>query len=148
MNVSRDAVYNALMATLVTGCGGTFVTISRRFRSWTDTSADQMPAMYIVAGSQRADEPTTFGNTRWTLRAKLFIYVAHSPDSDSPGSPLMNVLDVVDSALQPPVYQSFQNLGINILRAWIDGETMIDEGQLPQDNKSIAVVPVTIQTGQ
>ncbi len=148
MNVSRELVYNALLALFWSGTPGTFNYGSRKFQHWSEVSDNLQPAVFVRAMDQNASQSYDWGLTKWTLHAQIYIYCKHSPSQGTiPGTPLMNLLDYVDAQLQPKLQGSLQNLGLPINNCFIDGNIVIDEGSLPQDTQCIAMVPVTIVTG-
>lgn len=139
MTAAREDIYAALLTLLQ--AAAPFQTISRRVRLWSDLSAAQQPALFLVAkGEDHA--PQTGLPPRRTLQADLVVY-ALAPDDDTAGSQVLNpLLDALQTALRPPPYSADQTLGGLVQHAWIEGHIQTDEGALgPQ---AVAVIPVHI----
>lgn len=151
MNVPRESQFNALAAQVQTAqLNGlpTFVTCSRKFRQWDAMAPSELPACFITHGFEFASQ-NVVGDTKWRTRALLYVYVPHSPDDEIPGALLNNVLDSLDQCIAPaPWADGRQTLGGVVTRCYIDGEVIIAEGMQAADQMSIAMVPVTLETGQ
>jgi hypothetical protein len=141
----RDAIYNALLALLA--ANAPFATTSRKFRMWSSVPPEEQPALFLRAGPQRSSEDRTFGLPKWTLKCWAFIYVLHDAGSQVPGTTLMQFLDIVDANMAPPQPGGLQTLGNLVTNAFISGDVIVDEGALPMDNQSLAVVPIDIIVG-
>jgi hypothetical protein len=148
MNVSREQIFDALLSQLNTATlDGTtaFVTASRKFQQWDQVDSANRPALFVVKGFEHASQ-NTYGETKWRIKAVAWIVCDHSADSDTPGALLNNLLDAVEAALAPTDGLN-QTLGDLVTNAFIDGEVVVSEGSLPDDTTSIAVLPITIETG-
>ncbi len=141
----RNDILNALLTLL--GTPEDFVTVSRKFRMWSSVPPEEQPALFLRAGPQKADEDRTFGLPKWKLKCWAFIYCLHNADDQNPGTTLMQLLDEVDDNMAPPQPGGLQTLGGLVTNAWIDGDIVVDEGMLPMDLQSIAVVPISILVG-
>lgn len=155
MNVPREDILNALEALLQGArfwAGPSagqlaFVTFSRKYRSWDAVSEAEMPAGFLLGGFENADQQRAYGETTWKKKAVLWLYTSHEPTSDAiPGTALNYLLDAVEASLRPRDGEN-QTLGGLINHCYISGEVPMSEGQLPNDTKSVAVVPIVIDTG-
>lgn len=150
MRVPRETIFAALLTkaqTAVLNGNPAFVTSSRKFRSWDEVNPVEMPALFIASGNQNAMQQAQYGDIKWRIRALAWIYCMHSPDSETiPGTDLNYLLDAFEEALKPTV-PGRQTLGGLVTHAYIDGEIMISEGSLPNDTKSVALIPITIDLG-
>lgn len=152
MNVPREQVFEALLSVLgsaVYNGQPAFKTVSRNFKHWTDTPAALQPALFLrqIPGGT-ASQDFAFKMTKWKLRAAAWIYCKYSPNSAvTPGVTLNYLVDAVDQILIGSPAFPTQTLGGLVIEAYIDGTIMIDEGYLPKDDQSIAVLPVTIVAG-
>jgi hypothetical protein len=151
MNSPREAQFNALLALIGTAQVASqpaFVSTSRKFVQWENTQDPDLPMAIITKGFEFATQNNSRGETRWRIKALLWIYCLHAPDSTVPGTQLNDLLDAVETVLKPPAFDgNRQTLGGLIDHAFIDGEVMVSEGSLPDDRYSIAVVPITLETG-
>jgi hypothetical protein len=151
MNAPRETIFNSLLAQIGTATSNgapAFVTLSRKFVDYTQCPPSDQPAGFLVHGFENASQARTLGQTSWRVKAVLFLYCQHSTDVQAiPGTVLNNMLDATDSALKPPAYDDRQTLGGIVSHVYIDGEVIISEGSLPDDTTSIAVIPITIETG-
>lgn len=150
MNSPRDAQFDALLAQVTTATlngAPAFFETSRKYRHWDDVPDAELPAAYLTKGFEFASQNAR-GETKWRLKALLWVYCFHSPDSGTtPGTALNNLLDAVEQALKPPVWDSRQTLNGLVEHCFIDGEVIVSEGSLPNDRRSIAVVPIVMETG-
>ena len=155
MNSPRESIFESLLAQIATAtlpdASGTpqpaFVLTSRKYQQWDQVPAVNQPAAFLVKGFEHASQ-STYGETKWRLKAILWIYCQHSPDPASvPGASLNSLLDSVETALRSPDGSGRLTLGDQVVNAYIDGEILVSEGSLPADTQSIAVVPILIDTG-
>lgn len=151
MNSPRNAQLDALLARVSTAqLNGqpAFVTTSRRFRHWDEVSDAETPCCFITKGFEFGNQDRSRGETKWRSKALFWIYCLHSPDADSiPGALLNDLLDAVDAVMMPAPYEDRVTLGNLVDHAYIDGESIVSEGSLPSDRMSLALVPITIETG-
>jgi hypothetical protein len=131
MSASREAIYAALFA-LVSG-SAEFKTKGRRLKLWTDVNAK--PAVFVA---QRGATPQ-----KVTLKADIFIYTNVGKDPNViPAAQLNDLVDAIDAALAGSAVTGRQTLGGLVAHCWIEGEVMIDPGDL--DGDGVAVIPVRI----
>jgi len=151
MNVPRETILEALLGVIATATIDSqpaFVTISRKFQMWDAVPGIQQPACYLRQTPGRVDQNEDFGLNRWTLRCGIWIYAKYSPTSDTiPAVLLNNLIDAVERAILPSPAFPMQTLGGLVVNCWLDGDVIIDEGNLPNDDQAIAVLPVSIRTG-
>jgi hypothetical protein len=151
MNNPRETIFQALLAQIGTATlngAPAFNTLSRTFVDWTQCPPANQPAGFLVHGFEHASQARAAGETSWRVKAVLFLYCQHSADSQAiPGALLNNLLDAVETALKPPAFGDRQTLNGLVSHVFIEGECPISEGTLPDDTISVAVIPITIETG-
>jgi hypothetical protein len=141
MTASRESIYSALFA-LVSN-SAPFKTKSRRLKLWTDVNAAQKPAIFIAQRGQTYVQGSTATPQKVTLKADIFIYTDAGRDAIAvPSAALNDLVDAVDAALAGDVMTGQQTLGGLVAHCWIEGEVMIDPGDL--DGDGMAVIPVRI----
>lgn len=140
---NTEAIFQALFQLVsgVTANGSGFVTAGRKLRHWTDVPAPNQPAVYQCQGPEyyktRQGLPPIV-----TLTCKLWLYAKYPPDG-SPSSPVLNPLkDAIFAALAPSPVTGVQSLGGLVYHAWIEGETLTDEGVL--GDQAVILIPVKI----
>jgi len=140
MNHPRETIYAALFA-LVSAAAG-FKTTSRRYKPWSEYSADQQPVLSQV---QRWETPVqkTGVPASWKLDVDLVVYVNSTGNSDTIASSLLNpILDAVTSLFDPVGGVNPQTLGGLVHVARISGKIETDEGVL--GDQAFAIIPVEI----
>ena len=139
--MSREAVMSALF-NLVSGATGV-VTASRRVKLWSDVPADLRPALYMREPRESYQHDGIAPPVR-TLLVDLLVYIAAGDDPNTaPASTLNNILDAIDTALQPDaLIDNRQTLGGLVYNCRIDGEIMKDAGDI--DGDGIAIIPIKI----
>jgi hypothetical protein len=140
--IAREPVYAALFDR-VAGAAG-FVTIDRRLRHWSDVSAAEQPALFMLQTKETAATRALGAPTVWTLNVELYLYAHSSDPYQSPASILNPLLDAVTAALAPDPTTGLQALGLPAMvrHASIAGKIDTDEGVL--GDQAIAIVPVEI----
>lgn len=121
------------------------ISTARRLRLWTKVGPEERPALFQFEGGR--------GTYRWTgdpaqnrvLKTQLFIYI----DATDPGvvgsSQVNQILDALDSALQPKgsdLGLGRQTLGGTAYRCRIEGDPFSDPGDI--DGQGLMVIPVLI----
>ena len=141
MTASREAIYAALFA-LVAGSAG-FKTTGRRLKLWSDVNASDKPALFLAQRGQTYVQGSEATPQKVTLKADLFVYTNVGKDPKAvPARQLNDLVDAVDAALAGDVVTGRQTLGGLVAHCWIEGEVMIDPGDL--DGDGLAVIPVRI----
>jgi hypothetical protein len=153
--VSSEACFAALFALgcSIAGTSGKpsatpFVTTSRIFRQWSQTTSAQWPALYQFQVPETASGYDR-GVGRLSLRAWWFIYLAPSSGPQDVVSTRMNAYqDALLAALKPtPQMGPRQTLGIKgVVNVYPEGQILIDEGLL--DPPALIRIPITILIGQ
>ena len=88
--MNREAIYSALWQKIGEVDG--FVTKSRRLQHWNDVDRYAQPALFMAQGGQTA-LTTTGENSKWVLRADIYIYVQTAGEAPAPLlNPLRRVL--------------------------------------------------------
>ena len=141
MTASREAVYAALF-NLVAG-SASFKTKSRRLKLWSDVNAADKPALFLAQRGQTYVQGSTAAPQKVTLKADILIYTNAGKDPNViPATTLNGLVDAVDAALSGSVITGNQTLGGLVAHCWIEGEVMIDPGDI--DGDGLAVIPVRI----
>jgi hypothetical protein len=136
--IQREPIYAALFA-LMSGTAG-FLTTSRILKHWDDVSPGSQPALFMAQGQQIAN--TERGKpTRWTLEAKVYVYV-RTDGNVVPSTVLNPILDAIEAALQGNAAENTQTLGGLVDYCRIDGAIETDEGTLGQ--QAVAIIPISI----
>ena len=151
MNVPRETILEALLTVINTATISNqpaFLTLSRKFQMWDAVPAAMQPAGFLRQVPGKVEQNENFGLNRWTLKCGLWIYAKYSPASDAiPAVVLNNLIDAVEKALLPSPSFPMQTLGGLVVNCWLDGDVIVDEGNFPNDDQAIAVLPITIRTG-
>jgi hypothetical protein len=138
--MNREAIHAALFALVSSRAG--FITTSRRLRHWSDVAPIEQPALFQAQGSEQAQRTTGFA-PKWTLEAKLYLYV-NTSDALSPAQALNPLLDAVVAALAPLPQQERQTLGGLVHDCRIEGAIETDEGML--GDQAVCIIPIRIIT--
>lgn len=141
MTASREAIYSALFD-LVSGSAA-FKTKGRRLKLWTDVNAAAKPALFVAQRGQTYVQGSEATPQKVTLKADIFVYTNVGKDANVvPATQLNDLVDAVDAALAGSVVTGRQTLGGLVAHCWIEGEVMIDPGDI--DGDGVAVIPVRI----
>lgn len=142
---SREQAYAALFAKvagLTSGGSPLFQTATRRLQHFSDVAPENRPALYMEQTGEGA-QPQRGLPTLWTLNVTFWIYLSTAEAATGPQ--LNPLLDAITACFAPTLADGSdgtQTLGGLVTRAWIEGETVIFEGDLGAD--AIAQVPVKI----
>lgn len=151
MNVPRESILEALLTVISTATISSqpaFKTISRKFQMWDQVPVGLQPACFLRQLPGRVDQREDFGLNRWELRCGIWIYAKYSPATGTiPAVLLNNLIDAVEKAILPSPAFPMQTLGGLVVNCWLNGDVIIDEGNLPNDDQAIAMLPCTILTG-
>lgn len=139
------ALYNVMQGLLTTAIPtpGPFVTVSRKLRLWGDVDPTMQPALYLVEHKELPENTRRGLDDKNALLIRIFIYARADGDSVIGGTIINNLLDAVETILEP----SDPSINVNTLgglvnRLWIDGETIKDPGDI--DGQALAVLPIKI----
>lgn len=145
---SLEAIYAALFAQAKTvNAGATpFTTMSRRWISWDQMTAEQCPAFFQrqpkipVSGGDR-------GLSRFSIRVEWYVYLPSDPADlqTVTATPVNNYVTALINALLPQLQGQKQTLGGLVENAYIDGDILIDEGLI--SSPAVILIPITILTG-
>ncbi len=139
--MSREAAYTALFALLQTLQGAPFQLIDRKLQLLEAINSPQMPALFMTVNKQTvATRPGV--PPRRTLRANVFIMVESADANIASGIVLNNLIDQVEAALAPTLFQPQQTLGGIVAHAWIEGT--IDIYEAIKTQRAAALIPVTM----
>jgi hypothetical protein len=151
VNVPRETQADALFQWLTqTQMGGqpAFITTSREFQPWDQVIEALQPALFLVDGNELAGQQGSYGETKWKNRFVAFIYCTHAVGASPAAALINNLLDAVDTRMLPPWQDGGrQTLGGIVPHCYIDGEVLKTVGNTADDRQSIAVIPITIDTG-
>ena len=137
MILTQPATATAAGVSMTTG----FLTISRRFKPWTEVTAQ--PALFL----RDADEDMTYQNIilqHQTMKAEVWIYSRAGDNPDiAPATALNNLLDAVQAAFTPDDAMQYRfTLGGLVEWCRIEGKIQKSPGDL--DGQAIAVADVVI----
>ena len=140
--MNRETIYSTLFS-IIQGIAVSVgvKTISRRLIHWSDVSASEQPAMYLI---QRYEDPiqTRSLPTKWKLNVDIYVYVNTGSDPKaSPAIMLNPILDALE-ALFPTDADHLQTLGGLCSHCWISGRIETSEGALGA--QEVAIVPIEI----
>ena len=138
---TREAIWQAAFNKLATASGA--VTKSRKLVPFDQVPAEQQPAIFLAqtreSHKQRPGAPAVL-----TLTADLFLYTNSGGNPDVVASTQINdMLDALDAALAfDDVARGRCTLGGIVQHAWIEGDTLVAEGQ--GGAQAVAIVPIAI----
>jgi hypothetical protein len=139
--MSRNAVYDALLALGASINGASFgqiVESGRRLKMWDKA---QKPALFQVEPDD--NYKSHLGTlTKRSLKVTWVIY--HNAGKDQSGTPASVTADILDAidAILPSASGRYQTLGGLVYAAYIDGQIKKFEGDL--DGQTIITVPITV----
>jgi hypothetical protein len=120
---------------------------SRRLKLWSDVPAAQRPAAFLQEpGETRIAQSLTL--TKRAFKFRLFVYTNAKPvNAETPGASEINaILDAIDKAFEPSGADKLTGRmtlgGIAVQHCQINGEILIDAGDL--DGDGLAVVPIQV----
>jgi hypothetical protein len=145
MNIQREQIYSALLATLQSALlfpAGPFKTVGRRWQDPGQISPADRPALYQVQKDELAR--TSSVNSipiTWRIAVDLVLYTAgDSGPNVVPSTELNSLLDAVETAIKTAAPGLAQSLGGKVLPCRIEGKIEIVENV--QGTMALAVVPV------
>lgn len=142
---SRESIWAACFARLAAAAGA--VTQGRKLVPFDQVPPEKQPAVFLA--ETREHHRNVSGRPAiLTLQADLFLYTNSGGNPDNLASTQINqMLDAIDATL------AFDDqavgrctLGGLVYHAWIEGETLIAEGQ--EGMQAVAVVPIAILPNQ
>lgn len=153
MSVSREAIFNAILAQLNAYVpvliSPVAAPISRRL-ALADNSPRNSPSIYIRELDELYEQPGKGLPPIRTMRADIICY-AQIPKTDAttPGGFYLNpLIDAVEAALTTLTgtdnIQGYLTLGGLVDRCWISGSIIKETGEIDADGQAIAVIPVSI----
>jgi hypothetical protein len=111
--ISREPLYSAffsVVSTAVQTIGA--VTVSRRFRLFTDVPPVEQPALFQVQGKETPYEQRG-QPTRWYLPVRLYVYVHVGDDPNALQSPVLNAFaDAIEGAFPLNRASGYQYLSV------------------------------------
>lgn len=137
---SRETAFTALFTWLQTNTGSNFKTFTRRLKHWNDCSEQDCPAMYMTHTGETT-QPLHGQPPRIVLELELWFYVK---TYEKEVGPIVNpLIDVIGTALEPNNNgENTQTLGGIVHHCWIEGQTVIYEGNL--GDEAVVTIPVKI----
>ncbi len=139
--MNREAIYTALFNLVV--ASASFVTASRRLKLWTDVNASQKPAIFIAQRGESYHQGSEATPQKVTLKADIFIYTNAGKDPNVvPATQINSLVDAVDAALAGSPVTGQQTLGGLVSHCWIEGDIVIDPGDM--DGDGVAMIPIRI----
>lgn len=139
---SREAIWSALADKLVSVAG--IETFSRRWKPYSDTNAQEMPALFQVQSGEKA-EIRAGSLTKWTLTGELWLYVSTTGDkTGSVPSTIYNpIVDAIVNILIPADLSAQTLYGL-VGRCLIEGNIKYYDGVL--EEVALVSIPITILT--
>jgi len=154
--VARETVYLALLAQLQTA-GSTFKTYTRRWKSAWDDPAQQVAAVPMLIQQEQTENVTWtnrgIGAVRiWDVRLEIYGKIPPNPvgapgvpDSDTPGSTVLNpLIDAVEAALAPGDKDGYQTLGGLVIDCRVEGTIIKVLGDEDPSGLCGAIIPLRI----
>ena len=138
---TREAAVTALVS-LVSGAYAWGSPISRRLKLWGDVPLANRPACFVFSGGNQSYQWRQSVDPKRQLLIRLFIYTNAKDQSIVGATELDNIMDALDAALAPGPGRTMQTLGGLVAWARIDGEVLIEPGDL--DGDGLAIVPIRI----
>lgn len=138
---SRESIWKAVFAKVAATTGA--VTASRTLVPFDQVPPEKQPAVFM-AQNREAHKNTTGRPAILTLTAELYLYTNRGGDNTiTPSTQINNMLDAIDALLTfDDVATGRCTLGGLVQHAWIEGETLIAEGQ--EGAQAVAIVPIAI----
>lgn len=143
----RETVYEALFTILnnvlgPTGTSPLFAFASRRISGVEAMASANMPAMYQSQRNEAYKAIKGLPQVR-RFRADLILYANFGADDTAiPSSSLNGLVTAVENVMGPNMATAFQQLGVPVSSAMIDGNIEYHEGVL--NVFAVAVVPIEI----
>jgi hypothetical protein len=131
-----QAVYN-----LVASIPG-LVTVSRKWKHFSDVSPGQQPALFIRQTGQYVEQLRGLP-PKWVYSYELALYAHADNPEDVPATIQNELLDLIEAAFAPDNSTTdVLTLGQAVSHCWIEGEIETDEGLLGQ--QTVALIPVRV----
>lgn len=138
---TREAAVSALV-NLVSGAYAWATPVSRRLKLWGDVPLFERPACFVFSGGNQSYQWQQSVDPKRQILLRLFIYTNAKDPTIVGATQLDNIMDALDAALAPAPGQTVQTLGGLVAWARIDGEVLIEPGDL--DGDGLAIVPIRI----
>lgn len=136
--MNRELIMTAAFNLVAASAG--FQTSGRRLVLW--NKCPSQPAIFLRnVGDEYPQRPARGLPAKVTIKAEIWIYTKVGPD-DVPGSSINGLVDAVEAALQPATGAETQTLGGLVSHCWIEGEIMMDPGDI--DGQAKAIIPIKI----
>jgi hypothetical protein len=136
--LSQPATADGTAVAFTTG----FLTFSRRFKFWTDVSAQ--PALFLRGGDEELEYRNNIQLQQQTMKSEVWIYSKAGENPDlAPEIALNNLLDAVQSAFLPDNSMTHQ-FTLGGLVSWCRMIGRIEKSPGDLDNQAIAVADVEI----
>lgn len=138
--MNREAIFSALFDLWTNAAGPQIQTSSRKLLHWVDVPLSQRPAAFQAQGDQIAVR-TTGLPIKWTLEAKIYVYVS-TAGAASPGAVLNPIVDAITAAFADTPVNGSQTLGGLVQWARVEGDIVTSEGNLGDDE--VCIIPIRI----
>jgi hypothetical protein len=145
MAFDRESIWSAAFNALSVSTGA--VTKSRKLVPFDQVPAEQQPAIFLAQGKE-SHRPVAGRPAILTLYGELFLYTNTGSNTEIIASTQLNqMLDAIDDAMAfDDVARGRCTLGGLVQHAWIEGDTIIAEGQ--QGQQAVAIVPIALLVNQ
>lgn len=141
--INREAITEALFQKISATPG--IKTASRRNQHWSDVTAPECPAMFLIQSTQTPRQMRGMP-TVWTLQFEIAVYVKVGNDPRAvPHKKLNTLVDAIESMFTPDPYDNVQTLDIEgVSHCHINGPIELDDGVL--GDTALAFIPVEVLT--
>ncbi len=139
--IDFELIFSTLF-TLLSGSSGSFVTVSRRAKPWSEVPQNQQPALFQEQHDFKVTQKAVGFPAVYHLEADAIIYAYSTDKTISPAQVINPLISGVVNTLAPDV-NGQQTLGLsNVSHCWIEGAIETDEGKL--GDQAVAVIPIKI----
>ncbi len=140
----RETVYAALLTLLETGLGTTFKTYSRRLVALNSYPPASAPVLFQVQNAEEQPSVKGLPSVR-TFTVHLVIGANYGGTTTViPSTALNNLVTAIEGAIGPSLATGFQQLGIPISSARINGKIEYWDQVPTASNWSAALVPIEL----
>lgn len=150
MNSDREAVsvalFNLINGAVTAAMPGYFQTVDRTPRDVGDIPPANQPSLSVFKISEVAAQNQAYGATRYRLHYSVLCYARASSERTAIWETICNtILTAIDNAMVGPLKGQPNTLGGLVGNAWIEGQTLIDNGII--DQQMALLIPVIVETG-
>lgn len=139
--MNRETIITAAFSLLANSAS--FVTASRRLKSWSSVAASDKPALFLSERRETYHRASESVPESVTMELDIYIYIDAGGNPEIvPAIQLNNMIDAIESALLPNSMTGLQTLGGLVSHCWIEGNIIKNSGDL--DGNGVAIIPLKI----